>query len=113
MRIGEARNLCTVQRPNESRDAYGDVAAGYAALPATIWVDIQRERSTIIDRGPGDQPAVSAKGFAQYGANVQLRDVLDVTGGPESGSKWRVLGLFHPRAKHTELVLEQFTGSLT
>jgi hypothetical protein len=113
MRIGEARNLCTVYRTAETRDDYADVAAGWGAQPTAIWVDIQRDRSVLVDRGPGDQPATAAKGFAHYGVDVVARDVLSVTGGPEAGTKWRVLAAFHPRAKHTELVLEQFTGSLT
>jgi hypothetical protein len=113
VRIGEARNLCTVYRTDEERDAYGDVGPGWAAQDTAIWVDIKRDRSALVDRGPGDQSAAAAKGFAHYGVDVLARDVLSVTGGPEAGTNWRVLAAFHPGAKHTELTLEQFTGSLT
>jgi hypothetical protein len=113
MRTGEARNLCTVYRGTQTRDSYGDVGAGLAAQTPAIWVDIQRERSGLVDRGPGEEVLIGAKGFCHYAADVNERDVLVVTGGPEVGTKWRVLAAFHPKARHTELTLEQFTGSLT
>lgn len=112
MRIGEARNLVTVYRSAQSRDAYGDVDAGWAAEATQVWVDIQRDRGALVDRGPGDQPSAAAKGFAHYGVDIRARDVLDVAGGPEAGTRWRVLAVFHPRAKHAEMSLEQFTGAL-
>jgi hypothetical protein len=113
MRTGEARNLVTVYRGTQTRDAYGDVGAGLAATTPTIWVDIVRERSGLVDRGAGDEVLIAAKGFCHYAADVNERDVLSVTGGPEAGTKWRVLAAFHPHARHTELTLEQFTGSLS
>jgi hypothetical protein len=113
MRAGEARNLVTVYRTTETRDEYGDVDPGWAAQRVQLWVDIQRDRSALVDRGPGDQASVAAKGYAHYGVDVRARDVLDVTDGPEAGTKWRVLAAFHPRARHTELTLEAFTGSLS
>jgi hypothetical protein len=113
MRIGEARNLCTVFRTGETTDSYADVAHGWTEQAPQIWVDIQRDRAVLVDRGPGDEAATPAKGFAHYGVDVLARDVLRVDGGPESGTMWRVIGAFHPRAKHTELTLQQFTGSLT
>jgi hypothetical protein len=111
-RIGQMRNRATVYRPTETRDGYGDVAPGYVA-GATFWLAIERDSGNIVDRGPGDEPAVKAKGLAQYGADVAIRDMLSVAAGPEAGTKWRVLSAFHPKARHTELELEQYTGSLT
>jgi hypothetical protein len=111
MRIGTLRNKVTVYRPQGTRDAYGDVG-GYSA-GETFFVAIKRDNSGLRDYGAGDQPVIAAKGMARYGVNVQIRDVLNVTAGPEEGTKWRVLAAFHPGARHTDLVLEQFTGSVT
>lgn len=112
MKIGELRNRATAYRPTETPDEYADVLSGYAEGDS-FWVGIKRERNGLIDQGPGDQPAVTAIGQARFGVDVLARDVLDVVSGPEVGTRWRVLAAFHPAKRHTDLVLEQFTGDLT
>jgi hypothetical protein len=113
MRAGEARNLCNVQRRNEARDSYGDVGAGYAALPDQAWVDIRRDTGALQDYGAGDQPRAVAKGRAHYLADIAVRDVLEVVAGPDEGTSWLVEAVFHPGGKDKDLALSQFTGSLT
>jgi hypothetical protein len=112
MRAGGARNLCAIYRRNESRDAFGDVGAGWAAIAEQAWVDIKRDGGTLVDYGAGDQQRAPAKGRAHFLADIRERDVLSVTAGPDEGSAWLVEAVFHPDGRDKDLSLSQFTGSL-
>lgn len=112
MRAGAARDLVTVYRRHETKDGYGDVDAGYAAEATQAWVDIRRDNGILLDSGPGEEQRASAKGRAHYLADIQPRDVLRVTAGPDEGTDWMVTAAFHAGAQDLDLALEQFTGSL-
>lgn len=109
MRAGDARNLVTVYRRSETRDDYGDVSPGWTAQPVQAWVSINRDRAALVDYGAGDQPRGAAKGRAHFLADIQIRDVLRVTDGPDVGTDWLVAGVFHPGGRDSDLVLEQST----
>lgn len=113
MRAGAARDLCNVHRRSETRDSYGDVAAGYAALAEQAWVEIRRDTGALQDYGAGDQQRAQAKGRAHFRADIEPRDVLEVMAGPDEGTSWLVEAVFHAGGQDKDLALSQFTGSLT
>lgn len=112
MQSGQLLNRATIQRRNESRDDYGDVGAGWADA-GQAWVGIRRDTGALQDYGAGDQPRGGAKGEAHFHADIAARDVLEVTDGPDAGTNWLVESVFHPGGEFKQLVLSQFTGSLT
>lgn len=101
-----------VMRPTETEDQYGDVIHTYAEA-AVIPLALVPPKLTLRDAGPGDQPAGRMEAYAAADAGLTRQDVLDVTAGPEAGTRWRVLSVAHPRGNHAEAVCEPFSGDLT
>jgi hypothetical protein len=110
MNIGQMQNLATVRRPQEGRDAYGDVTITYA-VGGELWLSLKRAPGAVQDYGAGDQPTGRARGLSHVGPDVQVLDVLEINAGPDAGTAWRVLDVFHVGGD-LDMTLERFTGSL-
>ena len=101
----------TVYRVSETRDPWGGTQTTWAAVyegPAAVIPPNQR---TIASYGAGEQPSGHMEVYLGKDADVQIRDGVHVTAGPEAGTKWRVVTVHTPRGHHTEARLEVYNGS--
>lgn len=103
-----------LHRPNEARDEYGGTTTTYTAVitgtePNAALVPPKRR---LRGYGAGEAPAGETELYVAADADVQRRDVVEVTAGPEAGTTWRVLDVHTPRGHHTEATVEFYTGEL-
>lgn len=110
MRAGPLQNLATCYRRSETRDAVGDVGAGWTA-GEQMWISLERAGGGLQDFGAGDQPTGRAKAWTNEYSDVEIRDVLRVTAGPDVGTDWRVMDVFHAAGGLT-LTVERSTEVL-
>lgn len=105
---------CTIMRLTETENELFEAVNTYSTMavaePFAVGNPLNRGRS---DDGAGEAPTGQYKGYMAFDADVQAEDVLVVTDGPDFGAMFRVLSAERPRNRHTELVLEDFTGALS
>lgn len=111
MNPGNLVNRVRVHRPADESDSYGDVVQLWPVATEVRIAEVVRSMGGLRDYGPGDQPVAAGKSYARKRVNIQPRDVLFVITGPSQGERWRVMAVFHTRAR-TDLVLDSFTGVL-
>ena len=89
----------------------GPEPAGPNARPDAIW------SGRLADQGAGEEQAAARRWYLDASVgDVQERDVLDVTAGPDAPARLRVLAVARPaagiRAHHLEVLAEVWEGNL-
>lgn len=107
-RAGELTSRVRIYRGAETRDEYGDVAAGWTDA-GTLWMGFTDPSQRLADYGAGEQEVGTMLGTARHGSDLRERDGLEVLSGPEEGSRYRVQSVFKGRHA-TTAVLERFNG---
>lgn len=92
-------------------NAYG-VSDDFARETAGLRAGVQRADATLRNTGAGDVSGGTHRIFFAASADVQARDVLDVTSGREAPVKLRVLSVTKPRGHHVEAMAEVWEGAL-
>jgi hypothetical protein len=98
-----------VLRPTEARDPFGDVATTYPTK-GEIALALVPPSMGLRDMGPGDVSVDQLEGYTDADADIQARDMLRITEGPEAPSVWRVLGVRRPRGHHAEFLAQRYEG---
>lgn len=93
--IGALRSRVRIRRPAETRAALGETATVYA-LAGGAWVEIGVPERRLRSYGAGELPQGSVGMEAHGGAGIEPRDVLEVSAGPEAGSRWTVESVHRP-----------------
>jgi hypothetical protein len=109
-------STATIWRPTQTADAFGDKPFTYTA-GATVKCRVVPPKGTLEDLGPGEQPTGNVIGYFLPGAGVQIRDVIQITDGPEAGRRYRIMDVadqakMTPTVHHVETVMEPFAGTL-
>jgi hypothetical protein len=106
-------HVATIYRATETLNALREKINTWTAqaTPERMFLDTSPFREN--DEGAGRYMAGTAEGFMRAAADVQEGDVIDVTSGPNAPRTLRVLNADRLRGHHTELLLEQYRGTLT
>lgn len=102
-----------VYRPTETKDQYRTVERTWVQVgsdPSVPNGTISPPELRLTDLGAGERPAGSTEAYMEPDADVEIGDVLDVIGGPETGRRYRVVSLARPRGHHTEMLVEIWGG---
>lgn len=111
MRVGALRSYATVWRPSEVEGQHRSRVTVYA-IAGAVWLELGRGTRGLRDYGAGEEPQNGSPARTHALTDVQPRDVLQVTAGPESGTSWKVEGVDRTEPAWLGLALKTFTGSL-
>jgi hypothetical protein len=108
---------CTVYRLTETVDEYGDAVNTYTAT-SSFAVRLTPAGGSLGSTAAGQRPAGQRVAFIDGHADVEITDILAVTVGPYTGTRWRVVSVARPSppgwdvAHHTEATVDPWTGKL-
>jgi hypothetical protein len=110
MRTGQRKSLVRIYRNDE---ATGTLKSG-----TTTWTPLGDEWAgfvpaflTLRNYGAGEQPSGQREMELGSYSSVGMRYGLEVTGGPEAGTRWRVLAVDRSNPKATTVRAEPYNGS--
>ncbi len=109
--IGRLRSIATVWRPQEVDGAYATVVTRHANA-GRVWLGFGQGRRGIRDYGAGEQVDNATPATVHGRADVKRGDVLEITGGPEAGTKWKVDGSDASDPAWLILSLTEFNASI-
>lgn len=76
------------------------------------WAYLHPPRESLRSYGAGETPVGEMEIEMHPYVRVRERDVLEVSGGPEAGSRWRVVALHHAGGRRTVARTERYAGEL-
>lgn len=109
---GRLRSLATVWRPQEEDAALATVQTRFADA-GRVWLGFGQGRRGIRDYGTGEQVDNATPATAHGRADVQRLDVLEITAGPEAGTRWKVEGRDASDPSWLILSLTEFNAAIT
>lgn len=110
LRTGDMRSLAQIYRGTETAGSLRSVKTTWAA-GATTWGGFLPAFLTMRSYGAGEVPAGLREFETHAGADVESRDGLEITAGPEAGSRWRVVAVDEATPGRAKLRLEPFEGA--
>lgn len=112
MRAGRLTSRARVRRPVETRDRLRNTVVVWPSF-GTTWLSVRAPRRLLTSFGAGEVPAGTMEIEMRAGGELRERDVLEIYGGPEAGTKWRVISPPHRPGDGSLLALvEVYVGEL-
>ena len=112
MSTGTMRSLFQAYRGTETSGSLSSTTTVWATN-GDLWGGFLPRYLTMRSYGAGEVPAGMREIEVHGGVPLQNRDGLEVTAGPESGSKWRVIDVDEANPGRWLVRLEPFTGDFT
>lgn len=101
-----------VWRPSVAKDNLGAERRSYA-LVDTYGAAVNRSVDPLASAGPGLAPTGRVRMYLRPDVDVQARDVMLITDGPNVGQKWEVdQPPVRPRMHHTQVDAATWNGIL-
>lgn len=104
-----------VWRPSVTRDEHGAEERSYTPALEPVGCALKRAASPLSDVGPGLAPSGRRRFYLRPDADVQPRDVLELTAGPDAAghTTWEVdEPPVRPSGHHTQVDTIAWTGEL-
>lgn len=113
MRAGRLRSRAVIRRPVEERGPLGSIETTYPQI-GMVWADVRVPRRMLANYGAGELPSGTMEAELRDRVDLQMRDVLVIVAGPETGTRWRAITPPHRPGRGELLVLlEVFNDPLT
>lgn len=110
----------TLYRATVTRDGFGDTIEAWVPQDGPTGLNARPNQNwsgDLQDAGPGEEQNARRQWFLLPEFDVQERDVMSVTAGPESGALLRIVSVTRTTARrtphHYEVNVEPFTGELS
>jgi hypothetical protein len=103
-----------VWRPLEARGPAGEVSLDWDRVhePTRTNCAVVPLKGSVENIGPGETVRGREEVYLGIWVDVQERDVVRLTAGPEAGRTFRAVGVTRPRGHHVEAMVEPIVGAL-
>lgn len=103
-----------IWRPTpDANNRLGAEKRTYAIALSNVGAATNRPTAPVQDTGPGMQPIGARRFYLRPDIDIRIRDVIEITAGPDAGQTWEVdQPPTRPREHHTQIDAIAWNGVL-